>query len=279
VIFSESLLAHRAQESAMPSTTIATSSNNNRSNSPSESELSAVKAKFFQYAQEGKRHKLKTLLKHEGKNIDINELDASGETALYKATRSERRDTVELLLENSADPNKRNIDGQTAVHACAFTCNIEIMAMLIKYGGDLRLHDAHNKNPKHYALDQPGSIIRRRMLGLIEDIRKLACVNLNLIKQTEDRYNLNIQPKAINDKVNPCVAGFGILFKTAKEMGVTTILPTIMESDLASDENEKKIKNGAFMNYHNAKEEHVPGDGEEAERGGAEERPDRPDDQ
>ena len=40
------------------------------------------------------------------------------------------------------------------------------------------------------------------------------------------------------------------LFKTAKEMGVTTILPTIMESDLASDENEKKIKNGAFMNYH-----------------------------
>ena len=46
------------------------------------------------------------LTKTDGKNIDINELDASGETALYKATRSERRDTVELLLENSADPNK-----------------------------------------------------------------------------------------------------------------------------------------------------------------------------
>jgi hypothetical protein len=64
------------------------------------------------------------------------------------------------------------------------------MALLIRYGGDLRLHDANNKNPKDYALEQSSSIIRRRMLGLIEDIRKVACTNLNQIKQTEDKYNL-----------------------------------------------------------------------------------------
>ena len=72
------------------------------------------------------------------------------------------------------------------------------MGLLIKYGGDLRLHDAHMKNPKHYALEQPGSIIRRRMLGLIEDIRKIACTNLNQIKQTEDKYNLWVYKQLIS---------------------------------------------------------------------------------
>ena len=63
------------------------------------------RSKLFYYLQEGKKSKFKNLLKND-KTIDINELDASGETALYKAVRSERKDFVELLLENSADPNK-----------------------------------------------------------------------------------------------------------------------------------------------------------------------------
>lgn len=95
-----------------------------------------------------------------------------------------------MSLSNQSLRSRRNLDGQTPVHMCAYTCNIQIMALLIKYGGDLRLHDSYNKNPKDYALEQPAAIARRRMLGLIEDIRKLACVNLNQLKQTEDRYNL-----------------------------------------------------------------------------------------
>ena len=212
-----------------------------------EADVVSSKAKFYQYAQEGKKHKLKALLKAD-KTIDINELDSSGETALYKAVRHERKEVVEFLLEHSADPNKRNFDGQTAVHICAYTCNIKIMCLLIKYGGDLRLHDSNNRNPKKYATDQPNAILRRRMLGLIEDVRKLAFINLNQEKPSEDRYNLNIQARTINDTVNPYVAGFGILFKTGNEVGVTTILPNIQESEL-TDDPCLKWNNGAFMVY------------------------------
>ena len=40
------------------------------------------------------------------KNIEINELDPNGETALYKAIKYENKDVIELLLEKGADPNK-----------------------------------------------------------------------------------------------------------------------------------------------------------------------------
>ncbi len=43
------------------------------------------------------------------KTLDLNDLDHQGETALYKATKNQHRDVIELLLENKADPNKLNL--------------------------------------------------------------------------------------------------------------------------------------------------------------------------
>jgi hypothetical protein len=76
------------------------------------------------------------------------------------------------------------------MHAAAFTGDIKIMCLLIRCGGDLRLHDSKGQTPKDYALQIEKSLVRRRMLGFIEDVRKLACVNLNQLKATEDKYNM-----------------------------------------------------------------------------------------
>lgn len=63
-----------------------------------------IESKFHKYAFLGKKSKLKNLIKSE--NANVNGLDSRGNTALFYACQSKKRDCVKLLLENNANPNE-----------------------------------------------------------------------------------------------------------------------------------------------------------------------------
>ncbi len=63
---------------------------------------------------------------------------------------------------------------KTPVHAAAIGGNTKILALLIRYGGDLRLHDEEGKSAKEYALLSDNSEEKRKMLKFIEEVREVA---------------------------------------------------------------------------------------------------------
>ncbi|RSM20764.1 hypothetical protein CDV31_000454 [Fusarium ambrosium] len=74
---------------------------------------------------------------------DIDALDQIGDcTALTHAAWLRRDDFVELLLENGADPNRREQHGRTALHIAIKHGYSSIVAMLVNHGPDInaRVH-------------------------------------------------------------------------------------------------------------------------------------------
>ena len=57
-------------------------------------------------------------------NININECDFFGETALIKAINIENIDIIELLLNHNADPNIPDCIGRTALHYAIVCKNV-----------------------------------------------------------------------------------------------------------------------------------------------------------
>jgi ankyrin repeat protein len=55
----------------------------------------------------------------EKEKVDINRRDKDGQTALHYAVRGKRLDNVDYLLENGADPAIRDENGDTPVHLAA----------------------------------------------------------------------------------------------------------------------------------------------------------------
>jgi len=82
--------------------------------------------------------------------INVNIQDEYGNTPLLKATRKDRRDIVELLLENKADPNISNVNGYTALFWAISECDYKMIEKLlqkgakpyISYMGETALHKA-----------------------------------------------------------------------------------------------------------------------------------------
>ena len=60
--------------------------------------------KIFQYAIEGKKYKIREILKKGFPNIDL--FDVGGNTALYYACLNKHRAIVKLLLDYNANPNE-----------------------------------------------------------------------------------------------------------------------------------------------------------------------------
>ena len=58
---------------------------------------------------------------------------------------------VKLLLEAGADSNKTNSIGQSVLHVCHRSYQIEILKSLLSYNGDVNLRDDSGRTPLHCA--------------------------------------------------------------------------------------------------------------------------------
>lgn len=72
-------------------------------------------------------------------NVDVNQKNASGVTALYSAASGGRKEVVELLLAEGADINEKNAarTDLTALHAAARQGHKEIVEVLLASGADV----------------------------------------------------------------------------------------------------------------------------------------------
>lgn len=67
--------------------------------------------------------------------MNPNEQDKNGVTPIFAASRAFHKDVVEYLLSIGADPNICSKDGSTALFACAIRSYLEIMKLLVEFGG------------------------------------------------------------------------------------------------------------------------------------------------
>lgn len=83
----------------------------------------------------------------ERKQIDVNELDRGNRTALFHAAHNNHLQVVQLLLEEGADPNLSDKDGQTplssaCLHMLSQECDPKIIDCLLSHGASNSLESA-----------------------------------------------------------------------------------------------------------------------------------------
>lgn len=100
---------------------------------------------FLNTCKNGQKNIAKILLGRGG--IDLDRRDAEGNTALHYVCREGYRDLVVLLLDRGADPMLPNNRGETPLHAAARKGNREILACLIDAGADLNAADNEGCTP------------------------------------------------------------------------------------------------------------------------------------
>ena len=100
---------------------------------------------FLNACCNGQKSIAKLLLERGG--IDLNRRDAEGNTALHYACREGYRDLAVLLLEKGTDASSANNRGETPLHAAARKGNREILARLLDAGANPDATDREGCTP------------------------------------------------------------------------------------------------------------------------------------
>lgn len=91
----------------------------------------------FDYVKENNIEKLESCLQKD----QINDLGAEGLGLIHWAADRNATNILRFLLENKADVNLKDDDGQTALHYASSCGNLECIAVLLKHGADKDLID------------------------------------------------------------------------------------------------------------------------------------------
>lgn len=107
--------------------------------------LSVDEIELIYAAARGDARKVKELLK-KGTNPNVKD-DLHGYTPLHEASLKCFSDIVEMLLENSADPNIGDNSGFTPLHLAVISGCEKVVSILLKYGADPKIKNSEDKTP------------------------------------------------------------------------------------------------------------------------------------
>jgi len=79
----------------------------------------------------------------------VNIPDGKKRTALHFAASRGADDLVHLLLQQGADPNAQDCNGNTALHLAVCTNCIRVITILLRFGADVKKVDASGNTPLH----------------------------------------------------------------------------------------------------------------------------------
>ncbi len=88
-------------------------------------------------------------------NVDVNQAQGDGSTALHWACGYGRRETAELLIAKGADVNAAEGGfGRTPLHWASIRGHKEVVSLLLEKGADLEPRDGEDRTPLDLALDR-----------------------------------------------------------------------------------------------------------------------------
>lgn len=70
-----------------------------------------------------------------------------GQTPLFVAAYTRKLAMVNMLLNLGADPNVISAGGYTATHGACYSGSQRLLSSMLKFGGDLTIHDVHRSTP------------------------------------------------------------------------------------------------------------------------------------
>eukprot|EP00944_MAST-04C_sp_MAST-4C-sp1_P012559 g12559.t1 len=85
---------------------------------------------------------------------DPNKKNKYGITPLHQAAREGHTEVCKLLLEKGADPNKAKNNGSTPLHWAAYDGHTEVAKLLLDKGADPNIANKWGLTPLHYAADK-----------------------------------------------------------------------------------------------------------------------------
>jgi len=98
----------------------------------------------------GRVDEVSKLLDSESDQLDVNEPDAYGDTALHAAAYAGKILTVEDLVRRKANVNARNNVGSTPLHKAVLSNSLPIINCLLENGADANIKNAAQKRPEFY---------------------------------------------------------------------------------------------------------------------------------
>ncbi|MCR3906758.1 MAG: ankyrin repeat domain-containing protein [Tenericutes bacterium] len=143
-------------------------------------------------------------------DINVNMVDAHGETPLFDCARKGKLEIAKLLISKFASVNVENRHGELPIHLAAFKGDLDMIKLLIESGSYLNKKTSEDKLPVHYAIAGGRSDIIQFLLKeskqnwfikdtygntLLHHAAKTSSVQiLDLL------LNQNLDPNALNDQ-------------------------------------------------------------------------------
>ncbi|XP_066911253.1 ankyrin repeat domain-containing protein 54-like [Clytia hemisphaerica] len=92
----------------------------------------------------------------------VNLSDDKKRSALHFAASRGADELVHLLLQQGADPNAQDCNGNTPLHLAACTHHIRVITLLLRFGGDVKMTDLSGKTPLHLSHSRLKMLSRER---------------------------------------------------------------------------------------------------------------------
>lgn len=80
--------------------------------------------------------------------------------------------------------NRRCAKGRTPLHAAAINGDLKTLNLLVRNGGDYRLHDDDGKSVKDFVLLLDNKDIKKDILQFLEDIHEMTILQASKSRQT-----------------------------------------------------------------------------------------------
>ncbi|CAG0917403.1 unnamed protein product [Notodromas monacha] len=104
--------------------------------------------------------------------LNINCKGTRGWTALHLASYFGNKSVIELLLENGADPNVVNDDGDTPLHKAALTSRFEVLEILLRSDANVCAINGEGKSAEDLATNRDAKDLLEQSRKAAEEIRE-----------------------------------------------------------------------------------------------------------